>query len=502
MRPQLGVARPSSHAAAEEVGKPVGSRAVRHGGGCLGMRSCGDSQGTVHGLKGPAQFGHPLVRPLTKLLERLGMLGGLGEVDQFIGILLEVVEELVVFLVDVANVLVAVGAQTFEGGDAMTHGKVLVKGLLAPVVRLAGGHDGLEAAPLVALRRGDAGPVKKGGRQVEVESGILHHLPAGGLGGAGVVDDHGYAEGFLVVRPFAGEPAVAHMVAVICGVYDDRVVGQALRLESLYEPSDCIVDSAHHAEVGPHVGAVLGFGVPAPEEALAIDRGLEEVGLLIEDIGIVQSGRGNLVLLVHPVDCPGPWKVPDAGTAVTVLRVTGIEPHIKGEGFVLRLVLDELDSAVHDHLGLVAQGTIGLLLVKRVAADLLENVEVVGGLPAPGHLGVPLARESGAITSLAEQVDVELLYDLGAGGVMPARGTIASPREAGQYGGSADPANGLADEGIGEARAFRREAVDVRRLDQGMSVAREGARGLVVGKEEDDVGLLGALRKASGQDAE
>ena len=85
---------------------------------------------------------------------------------------------------------------------------------------------------------------------------------------------------------------------------------------------------------------------------------------------------------------------------------------------------------------------------------------------------------------------------------MPARGAIASSSQAGQDGGSADPANGLADEGIGEPRAIRGEAVDVRRLDQGMSVAREGARGLVVGKEEDDVGLLGALRKASGQDAE
>ncbi len=145
MRPQLRVPRPSAHSAAEEIGKPGGSRAVGHGGGRLGVWLRGDAQGTVHGLKGPAEFGHPLVRALTELLERLGMLGILGEVDQFVGIVLEVVKELVVFLIDVANVLVAIGTQTLEGGDAMTHREVLVKGLLAPIIRLAGGHDGLEA---------------------------------------------------------------------------------------------------------------------------------------------------------------------------------------------------------------------------------------------------------------------------------------------------------------------------------------------------------------------
>ena len=85
---------------------------------------------------------------------------------------------------------------------------------------------------------------------------------------------------------------------------------------------------------------------------------------------------------------------------------------------------------------------------------------------------------------------------------MPARGTVTSARQPGQYGGSTNPANGLADEGIGETRPLRRKPVDVRCLDQGMTVASEGTRGLVVGKEEDDVGLLGRLGEASGQEAE
>ena len=83
---------------------------------------------------------------------------------------------------------------------------------------------------------------------------------------------------------------------------------------------------------------------------------------------------------------------------------------------------------------------------------------------------------------------------------MPARGAVASARQAGQNSGSTNPANGLADEGIGEASTFRGEAVDVRCLDQGMAVASKGTRGLVVGKEEDDVGLLGGLSVTSGQE--
>ena len=168
------------------------------------------------------------------------------------------------------------------------------------------------------------------------------------------MNDHGYAKRFLVVRPFAGEPAVTQVVAVVGSVDDDGVVGQALCLEGLDEPSDCMVDSAHHAEVGPHIGAIFGLGGPAPEETLAGDRGLEEVGLFLEDIGIVQSGRRDLVLLVHTVDRPRPWKMADAGAAITVLRMAGVEPHVEGKGFVLRLVLDELDPAVHNQLGLVA----------------------------------------------------------------------------------------------------------------------------------------------------
>jgi hypothetical protein len=71
------------------------------------------------------------------------------------------------------------------------------------------------------------------------------------------------------------------------------------------------------------------------------------------------------------------------------------------------------------------------------------------------------------------------------------RGTEAPTGQPGQDGGAADPTNGLTDEGIREARAILRQAVDIGGLGERMSIATERARGLVVSKEEDDIGLLG-----------
>jgi hypothetical protein len=50
--------------------------------------------------------------------------------------------------------------------------------------------------------------------------------------------------------------------------------------------------------------------------------------------------------------------VADAGAAVAVLGVAGVEPEVEREGLVLRLLLHELDAAIHDEVGLVAQGAV------------------------------------------------------------------------------------------------------------------------------------------------
>ena len=254
------------------------------------------------------------------------------------------------------------------------------------------------------------------------------------------------------------------MVAVIGGVDDDGVLGQALRLEGLEESADCIVDSAHHAQVGPHVGAVLGLCIPAPEKALAVDRGLEETGLALKDLGIVQSGRGNLVLLVQAIDRPGPGKVPNAGPTVTILGMAGIEPHVESEGLVLGLVLEKLNTTIYNQLGFMPQGTIRLLLVERVPTNPLKDIKVVGRIPTLGHLGVPFARKTGPVTGFSKEINIEFHDRLRTGGVMSARCPITASGKPSQDSGSTHPTNSLAYIGIGESCASSSQLVDVRRL--------------------------------------
>ena len=213
--PKFWVARPSPHAAREKIGKAVGSGAVGHGGGGFRIGGGGYAQGAFLGGKRTAQLLDPAVGRLAHFEESLLVLGILGQVDQFVGILPQVVKKLVVALVDVTDVFETVVAQALEGRDAVAHREVLVKGMGAPVLGLAGGDKGLEAPPLVALGNGKARPVEEGGRQVEVEDGLLEHLPADRLRSPGIVDHHGDAQGLLVVGPFARKATVAQVVTVV-----------------------------------------------------------------------------------------------------------------------------------------------------------------------------------------------------------------------------------------------------------------------------------------------
>ena len=61
-------------------------------------------------------------------------------------------------------------------------------------------------------------------------------------------------------------------------------------------------------------------------------------------------------------------------------------------------------------------------------------------------LGVPLARKSGPVASLAQDARVEMLDRLGGRQVVLPGGSEAPAGQPGQNGGPANPANGLADE--------------------------------------------------------
>ena len=84
-----------------------------------------------------------------------------------------------------------------------------------------------------------------------------------------------------------------------------------------------------------------------------------------------------------------------------------------------------------------------------------------------------------------------MLDRFGGGEVVLPRGSETPTGQPGQNGRPADPTNGLTDEGVGEARALGSEPVDIGRLGKRMPIATERARGLIVCKEEDDIGLLG-----------
>ena len=139
----------------------------------------------------------------------------------------------------------------------------------------------------------------------------------------------------------------------------------------------------------------------------------------------------------------------------------------------------------------MAKRTVGLFLVKGIASDWVVNLEVIARLEALGHLGMPFTRKTRPIARLAQDTRVKMLDRLGGGEVVLPGGSETPPGQSGQNGRPADPTNGLTDEGVGEARTILGQTVDIGRLGKRMSIATERARGLIVSKEEDDIGLLG-----------
>ena len=118
--------------------------------------------------------------------------------------------------------------------------------------------------------------------------------------------------------------------------------------------------------------------------------------------------------------------MPNTRPTIPILGMAGIKPHVKGKGFVLRLVLKELNATIHNQLGLMTQRTIRLFLIERVATDRLKDIEVIGSVPALRHLGVPFAGKTGPVTGFAKEIDVEFPDRIRTGGIMPARRAITA----------------------------------------------------------------------------
>jgi len=68
----------------------------------------------------------------------------------------------------------------------------------------------------------------------------------------------------------------------------------------------------------------------------------------------------------------------------------------------------------------------------------------------------------------------------------------SSGHEHGAAGHTDGAAHGTHDVGVGEGRAISDEHVHVRCFDLGIAEGRDGVESLIVGEEEEDIGLLGS----------
>ncbi len=175
------------------------------------------------------------------------MIGILGEIREFVGIVPEVVEEFVVAVVKIPNILIALIANPFKGRDALSDCKMFVEGFLPPIAWFSMAHDGFQTVALISFGRRDSGPVEKGGRQVEIERDGIGNLSLLRFGDAGVGNDERHAQGLIVVGPFPGEAAIAHVVAVVRRVDDNGVLREAFGIQCLEETTDGTVNAADHS---------------------------------------------------------------------------------------------------------------------------------------------------------------------------------------------------------------------------------------------------------------
>ena len=140
----------------------------------------------------------------------------------------------------------------------------------------------------------------------------------------------------------------------------------------------------------------------------------------------------------------------------------------------------------------MTQGTIRLFLIERVATDRLKDIEMIGGLPALGHLGMPFTGKTGPVTGFAKEIHIEFPDRIRAGGVMPTRRAITASGKPGQDGGPADPTNGLAHVGIREPCAPGSQTINIGCLDQGMTIAASELEVWSSAKKKTMLGCLAA----------
>ena len=90
----------------------------------------------------------------------------------------------------------------------------------------------------------------------------------------------------------------------------------------------------------------------------------------------------------------------NARTAISIFGMARVEPHVQGKRLALRLVLDEFNAPIGDQFRFMTQAAIGLWLIKGIASDRLNFVEMVFAPIAFRHFGVPFTKVASAVSLL------------------------------------------------------------------------------------------------------
>ena len=149
----------------------------------------GECELACKGKEWTSELGNPLIGSLAHGIQDLSVGGITRQIFKFVRIILEVMEELMVAVVNVANVFVAGVADAFEGWDAASNGKMFVKRFGAPFGRCVAADDRVKAVSLIALGDVDAGPIEEGGGQVQIQGDGVGDLASFGFLDSWIHDD-------------------------------------------------------------------------------------------------------------------------------------------------------------------------------------------------------------------------------------------------------------------------------------------------------------------------
>ena len=157
----------------------------------------------------------------------------------------------------VVNEFVAPGADAVMGVDVMVGQMhpVAVVHRLRPVVGCAVFEERIEAAALKLARDLDPGIVQKGRREVDVGDDTV--VDGTGLDGPGIADDEGHAQRFFVHEALIVPAVIAKKEALVRGIDDDGVVGEALFVEIVQDATDIIVDAGNAAQIVLYIALIF-----------------------------------------------------------------------------------------------------------------------------------------------------------------------------------------------------------------------------------------------------